>query len=151
MFIPLLTVEAKLFIADDADDLALLKLLVILDAILLPAELTVLLILFIPLVTAEAKPFIADDADDLALLKLLVMFDAICDDAEFADAAAELSWDATLFDNPLAEPLAFAFIASKFDVTPLFAACAALVALALAAARLLVMPSLRACEFAVPI
>ena len=107
--------------------------------------------MFIPLFTVEAKLFIADDADDLALLKLLVILDAIFDDAALADEAAELSSDVTLLDNPLAEPLAFAFIASKFDVTPLFAACAALVALALAVARLSVMPSLRACEFAVPI
>ena len=131
--------------------LALLNEFVNDEPILLPADWTALLILFIPLVTVEAKPFMADVADALALLKLLVMFDAIFDDAALADEAAELSSDATLLDNPLAEPLAFAFIALKFDVTPLFAACAALVALALASARLLVIPSLRACEFAVPI
>ena len=141
LFIPLFTVEAKPFIADVADDLALLKLLVMLDAIFDVAELAALLTLFIPLVTVEAKLFIADDADDLALLKLLVILDAIFDDAALADEAAELSSDVTLLDNPLAEPLAFACIALKFDVTPLLAACAALVALACAFFMLLDTPA----------
>ena len=99
------------------------------------------MILFIPLVTVEVKPFIADVADDLALLKLLVMFDAICDDAELADEAAELSSDVMLFDNPLAEPLAFACMALKLELTPLLAACAALVALACAFCMLLDTPA----------